>query len=238
MKFDKVFSVISRINQTAIFLFILSIALLLLVLIGSELLDGRKPHAGEIAVSEKKPGGEDKKILSFGGFHRISGTDVMTADISERHPSIGTYDSGRNDKVKNVIFISTKENKAHLLFPHSNYRILSSGTVTIGGRYGDNEGDAARAFSYQFVKDDTNKDQELNEEDTQTMGLAYPDGTGAVDILNGFDHLISTEALDASTLSVIYQKGDKVISAHYSLRTLKLISSTVITDLLVLNPHG
>jgi len=238
MKFDKAFSIIGRINQTAVFMFILTIVLALLVGFGRELIEGSKPQAGEIAVAEKKPGGEDKKILSFGGFHRISGTDVMTADISERHPSLGPYDSTRNDKVKNVIFISTKENKAHLLFPHSNYHILSSGTVTIGGRYGDNEGDAARAFTYQFIKADTNNDQLLNEEDSQTVGLAYPDGTGAVDILDDIDHLISTEALDASTLSVIYQKGDKVISAQYSLKTLKLISSTVITDLLVLNPHG
>ena len=236
MKFDKVFSVISRINQTAIFLFILSIALLLLVLIGSELLDGRKPHAGEIAVSEKKLGGEDKKILSFGSFHRISGTSVMTADISERHASISAYESDSKENVKNVVFISTKENKAHMLFPHSNYRILSSKSVSVGTGY--SESDPARAFTYQFVKDDTNKDQELNEEDSQTLGLAYADGTGTVEILKDFDHLISSEALDASTLSVIYQKGDKVISAHYSLRSLKLISSIVITDLLVLNPHG
>ena len=236
MKFDKVFSVISRINQTAIFLFILSIALLLLVLIGSELLDGRKPHAGEIAVSEKKLGGEDKKILSFGSFHRISGTSVMTADISERHASISAYESDSKENVKNVVFISTKENKAHMLFPHSNYRILSSKSVSVGTGY--SESDPALAFTYHFVKADTNKDQELNEEDSQTLGLAYADGSGAVEVLKDFDHLISSEALDASTLSVIYQKGDKVISAHYSLRSLKLISSIVITDLLVLNPHG
>ena len=238
MKFDKVFSVIGRINQTAIFLFILSMILLLVVVVGREILDNRKPQAGEIAVLEKKPGGQDKKILSFGSFHRIRGTDVMIADISERHLSAGTYDRGTQEEVRNIIFISTKENKAHSLFPHTNYRILSSGTVTIGNRYGDNEDDTARAFTYQFIKDDTNKDQELNEEDVQTMGLAYPDGTGAVEILNGFDHIISSEALNTSTLSVIYQKGDKVISAHYSLKTLKLISSTVITDLLVLNSHG
>ena len=236
MKFDKVFSVISRINQTAIFLFILSIALLLLVLIGSELLDGRKPHAGEIAVEEKKAGSANKKILSFGSFHRIIGTSVMTADISERHASIGAYESDSKENVKNVVFISTKENKAHMLFPHSNYRILSSKSVSVGTGY--SESDPALAFTYQFVKSDTNKDQELNEEDSQTLGLAYADGTGAVEILKDFDHLISSEALDASTLSVIYQKGDKVISAHYSLRSLKPISSIVITDLLVLNPHG
>jgi hypothetical protein len=236
MKFDKAFSVISRINQSAIFLFIVSIILLLVVGVGSELLGNRKPHAGEIAVSEKKPGGNDKKILSFGSFHRISGTSVMTADISERHASIGTYNSGSKENVKNVVFISTKENKAHMLFPHSNYRILSSNSVTLGSGY--SESDPALAYSYHFIKADTNKDHELNEEDNQTLGLAHADGSGAVEILNGFDHLISSEALNAMVLSVIYQKGDKVISAHYSLKTFKLISSIVITDLLVLNPHG
>jgi hypothetical protein len=238
MKFDKAFSYISRINQSAAFLFILSLILLLIFGLGSELLDSRKPKAGEIAVSEEKQGSADKKILSFSRFHRINGTDVMTADISERQASIGPYERASNEKVKNVIFISTKENKAHLLFPHSNYLILSSGTVTIGGRFGDNEGEAARAFIYQFIKADTNKDQELNEEDSQTMGLAYADGSGGVEILNGFDHLISSDAIDASTLSIIYQKGDKVISAQYSLKTLKPISSTIITDLLALNSHG
>jgi hypothetical protein len=236
MKFDKAFTVIGRINQTAIFLFILSMALLLLVLIGSKLLDGRNPQAGEIAVEVKKAGSANKKILSFGSFHRISGTSVMIAEISERQANIGSYESDSKENVKNVVFISTKENKAHMLFPHSNYRILSSNSVSIGTSY--SESDPAIAFTYRFIKADTNKDQELNEEDRQTLGLAYADGSGAVEILKDFDHLISSEALDASTLSVIYQKGDKVISAHYSLRSLKLISSIVITDLLVLNPHG
>lgn len=63
-------------------------------------------------------------------------------------------------------------------------------------------------------------------------------GSGAVEILNGFDYLISSDAVNDSTLSVIYQNGDQVISAQYSLKTLKPISSTVITDLLALNPHG
>ncbi len=240
MKLDQAFNVIHRINQTAIFLVILGLFLLLSWGITERFIDRRTPQAGEIAVSETKKGRPDKKILSFGSFHRINGTDVMTADISERRGGsinpINPYDSYSN-KVNNVIFISTKENKVHMLFPHPNYFILSSGTVSIGSRYGDDD-NIARGFVYQFVKADTNDNQVLDEGDRQTMGLAHADGTGAVEILSDFDHIISNEALDAETLSVIYQKGDKIISAHYSLKTLKPLSSTVITDLLAANRHG
>ncbi len=231
MKLDKTFSVISRINQTLLFLAFLGMFLLALWGLANVYSDSHKPRAGEIAVADKKDSGAKKKILSFGSFHKISGTDIMIADILERR--VTGYETYPKSKNNNVIFLSTKQNKAHLLFPHSNYLILSSGTVTIGGRYGDNEGDLARGFIYQYVKADTNGDKVVDEDDQHSVGLAHTDGSGAVEILSDFDSLLTSEALDADTLSVIYQKGQKVFSAHYSLKTFKLLSTNVITDLLV-----
>ena len=237
MKIDETFSIISRINQALLLMGLLGILGLGIWGVSEVYKERHKPRAGEIAVKvDKKESGSAKKILSFGSFHKISGTDIMVADISERH--ISGYDVYSNSKNTNVIFISTKENKAHLLFPHSKYLILSSGTVTIGGRYGNNEGDPAQGFIYQYVKDDTNDDKVIDEEDHHSVGLAHADGTGAVEILNNFDSLLSSEALDTETLSVIYQKGEKVISSRYSFKTFKLLSSTTITDLLGVGNHG
>ena len=237
MKLDKAFNIISRVNQAMLLLGLLGILGLGIWGVSEVYKERHKPRAGEIAVKvDKKEAGSAKKILSFGSFHKISGTDIMVADISERH--ISGYEVYSNSKNTNVIFISTKENKAHLLFPHSNYLILSSGTVTIGGRYGNNEGDPAQGFIYQYVKADTNDDKVIDEEDHHSVGLAHADGTGAVEILNNFDSLLSSEALDTETLSVIYQKGEKVISSRYSFKTFKLLSSTTITDLLGVGNHG
>ena len=237
MKLDKTFSIISRFNQALLFLGLLGILGIGIWGVSEVYKERHKPRAGEIAVKvDKKESGSAKKILSFGSFHKVSGADIMVADISERH--ISGHDVYSNSKNTNVIFISTKENKAHLLFPHSNYLILSSGTVTIGGRYGNNEGDPAQGFIYQYVKADSNDDKIIDAEDHHSVGLAHADGTGAVEILNNFDSLLSSEALDAETLSVIYQKGEKVISARYSLKTFKLISTTTITDLLAVDTHG
>ena len=136
------------------------------------------------------------------------------------------------------MFISTKENKVQMLFPHSNYLILSSNIVTLTGKFGDDEHNPALGVIYKYVKADTNDDKVIDEEDRHAVGLAHADGTGAVEILSDFDSLLSSDAIDAETLSVIYQKGQKVISGRYSLKTFKLISSKTITDLLVVDTHG
>ena len=237
MKFDKAFSIISRINQTLLFLGFVGLLVLALWGVIEIYKESHKPRAGEIAVSDKKENGTNKKILSFDSFHKIRGTDIMMANISER--KLDNYATYTLSKDKNILFIYTKQNKAHLLFPHFNYLILSSNAVRVGGeRYDNDDNNPARGLIYEYVKADSNDDKTIDKEDRHAVGLAHVDGTGAVEILNDLDNLLSSEALDNETLSVIYQKSDKVISAHYSLTSFKLLSTTVITDLLVIDNHG
>ena len=236
MKLDKTFSVISRINQALLLLGLLSIIGLGIWGIVYVYLESHKPKYGEIVVKADKDTGTEKMVLTFSGFHKINGANTMMADISERKTD--NYKVYSSSRTVNIMFISTKENKVRMLYPHSNYLILSSNIITVTGKYGDDEHNPALGVIYKYVKADTNDDKVIDEEDRHALGLANADGTGAVEILNNFDSLLSSEALDAETLSVIYQKGQKVISGRYSLKTFKLISSTTITDLLVVDTHG
>ena len=236
MKLDKTFSIISRINQALLLLGLLSIIGLGIWGIVYVYLESHKPKYGEIVVKTDKVTGTEKKVLTFSGFHKINGANTMMAEISERKTD--NYKVYSSSRTVNIMFISTKENKVQMLYPHSNYLILSSNTVTVTGKFGDDEHNPALGVIYKYVKADTNDDKVIDEEDRHALGLANADGTGAVEILNNFDSLLSSEALDAETLSVIYQKGQKVISGRYSLKTFKLISSTTITDLLVVDTHG
>ena len=236
MKLDKTFSIISRINQALLLLGLLSIIGLGIWGIVYVYLESHKPKYGEIVVKADKDTGTEKMVLTFSGFHKINGANTMMADISERKTD--NYKVYSSSRTVNIMFISTKENKVRMLYPHSNYLILSSNIITVTGKYGDDEHNPALGVIYKYVKADTNDDKVIDEEDRHALGLANADGTGAVEILNNFDSLLSSEALDAETLSVIYQKGQKVISGRYSLKTFKLISSTTITDLLVVDTHG
>jgi hypothetical protein len=236
MKLDKTFSVISRINQALLLLGLLSIIGLGIWGIVYVYLESHKPKYGEIVVKTDKETGTEKKVLTFSGFHKINGANTMMADISERNTD--NYKAYSKSKTVNIMFISTKENKVQMLFPHSNYLILSSNIVTVTGKFGDDEHNPALGVIYKYVKADTNDDKVIDEEDRHAVGLAHADGTGAVEILSDFDSLLSSDAIDAETLSVIYQKGQKVISGRYSLKTFKLISTTTITDLLVVDTHG
>jgi hypothetical protein len=236
MKLDKTFSIISRINQALLLLGLLSIIGLGIWGIVYVYLESHKPKYGEIVVKADKDTGTEKMVLTFSGFHKINGANTMMADISERKTD--NYKVYSSSRTVNIMFISTKENKVQMLFPHSNYLILSSNIVTLTGKFGDDEHNPALGVIYKYVKADTNDDKVIDEEDRHAVGLAHADGTGAVEILSDFDSLLSSDAIDAETLSVIYQKGQKVISGRYSLKTFKLISSTTITDLLVVDTHG
>ena len=236
MKLDKTFSVISRINQALLLLGLLSIIGLGIWGIVYVYLESHKPKYGEIVVKADKDTGTEKMVLTFSGFHKINGANTMMADISERKTD--NYKVYSSSRTVNIMFISTKENKVQMLFPHSNYLILSSNIITVTGKFGDDEHNPALGVIYKYVKADTNDDKVIDEEDRHAVGLAHADGTGAVEILSDFDSLLSSDAIDAETLSVIYQKGQKVISGRYSLKTFKLISSTTITDLLVVDTHG
>ena len=236
MKLDKTFSIISRINQALLLLGLLSIIGLGIWGIIYVYLESHKPKYGEIVVKADKDTGTEKMVLTFSGFHKINGANTMMADISERKTD--NYKVYSSSRTVNIMFISTKENKVQMLFPHSNYLILSSNIVTLTGKFGDDEHNPALGVIYKYVKADTNDDKVIDEEDRHAVGLAHADGTGAVEILSDFDSLLSSDAIDAETLSVIYQKGQKVISGRYSLKTFKLISSTTITDLLVVDTHG
>jgi hypothetical protein len=175
-------------------------------------------------------------VLIFSGFHKIHGTDTMMANISERKTN--NYKVYSSSKTVNIMFISTKDNQVQMLFPHSNYLILSSNIVTATGKLGASEDNPALGIIYRYVKADTNNDGKLDEDDLHSAGLAHTDGKGSVEILSDFNSLLSSDTIDAETLSVIYQKGEKLISARYSRKTFKLISTTTIADLLAVDTHG
>ncbi len=236
MKLDKTFSVISRINQSLLLIGLLS--MLGLGLWGAVYiyLDAHKARSGEVTIKASSEEGSAKKIIDITGFRKIQGTDFLMTDITERDPSNRAIYSG--SKTTNIMFISSKENKAHLLFPHAKYMINSTNVLGYRSGFNKDQEDLDKAIICQYVKADTNDNKMLDSHDALSIGLIHPDGTGLVEVLSDVESLLAEDVLDAETLSLIYQKGDKVISARYSLKTFKLLSTTTITDLLAIDTHG
>ena len=199
-------------------------------------LDSHKAREGEVTIKSSNEEGSTKKIIDITGFRKIQGTDFLMSDITERDPSNHTIYSG--SKTTNIMFISSKENKAHLLFPHAKYMINSTNILSYGSGFNKDQDNSDKAIICQYVKADTNDNKMLDSRDALSIGLIHPNGTDLVEVLTDVESLLSEDVLDAETLSLIYQKGDKVISARYSLKTFKLLSNTTITDLLAVGNHG
>ena len=237
MKIDQTFSVISRINQSLLFIGLMS--MLGLGLCGAVFiyLDSHKAREGEVTIKSSNEEGSGKKIVNITSFRKIQGTNYLMADITERDPSNHTIYSG--SKTTNLMFISSKENDVHLLFPHSKYMINSTNVLSFGSGFNNKDQDKSdKAIICKYVKADTNNNKMLDSDDALSIGLIHPDGTGFVEVLTDVKGLLSEDVLDAETLSLIYQKSNKVISARYSLKTFKLLSTSTITDLLAVDNHG
>ena len=236
MKIDQTFGVISRINQSLLFIGLMS--MLGLGLWGAVFiyLDSHKAREGEVTIKSSNEEGSTKKIIDITGFRKIQGTDFLMSDITERDPSNHTIYSG--SKTTNIMFISSKENKAHLLFPHAKYLINSTNILSYGSDFNKDQDNSDKAIICQYVKADTNDNNMLDSRDALSIGLIHPNGKDLVEVLTDVESLLSEDVLDAETLSLIYQKGDKVISARYSLKTFKLLSTSTITDLLAVGIHG
>ena len=236
MKIDQTFGVISRINQSLILIGLLSILGFGLWGAFFIYLDSHKAREGEVTIKARNEEGSTKKIIDITGFRKIQGTDFLMSDITERDPSNHTIYSG--SKTTNIMFISSKENKAHLLFPHAKYLINSTNILSYGSDFNKDQDNSDKAIICQYVKADTNDNNMLDSRDALSIGLIHPNGKDLVEVLTDVESLLSEDVLDAETLSLIYQKGDKVISARYSLKTFKLLSTSTITDLLAVGNHG
>ncbi len=222
-KFDALIKFLDRIAITII---LGTIALSIVFVFGYAVYDYFKHKPDEITVKattiEKDgKGKEEEIILKIGSVDRVPTGNFYTADIEEKKDSYSVGYRGGNTVRRNILLISDKGDKTHLLFDTYKNKIKSF--------YPLPNIDDAKTIVCSYVKNyNSDTDEEIEKISLMMLKL---DGSQQTTIVEDIDRLLKVEIGKDNQLHAIYFKNGKLINAAYSIESFKVINQPAIFDL-------
>ena len=209
-KFDALIKILDRIAITII---LATIALSIVFVFGFAIYDHFKHKSDEITVktSTLEKGGKGKKedlTLKIGDVDRIISGNLYIARIEEKKDSYSVSYRAGDTILRNILLISDKGDKTHLLFDSYSNKIKTFHTLP--------EVDDAKAIVCSYVKN-YNSDKDEDDEKISLMMLK-PDGTQQTTLVDDVDRVLKVEIGKDNQIHAIYFKNGQLINATYCLR--------------------
>ncbi|HEA18525.1 MAG TPA: hypothetical protein ENH88_19180 [Pseudoalteromonas prydzensis] len=121
---------------------------------------------------------------------------------------------------KNVMFINGKTNYANWLFDTTDQLITDISPLYLSEF--DSQSKAA-GIAYHVIKNDTNNDGLLSNEDKSTFALSKIDGSGYSEVLTGYDRILEYAVNEQGDLFMLFIDNADVFSMLVDLTTFKVI---------------
>ncbi len=172
----------------------------------------------------------DDKIedLRLSMITKVCGKDVQYVKLISAPKSKGFSSGGYGDITRNLVFFVGDEMNSHWLFDTNKY--LINQIVQLRKKGDDCKAKETMSIYYEVVKNDTNGNGDLDDNDAITIALTSPDGLNYTEIDSGLssviDHSIDN---DATELTILVQNGSAILMKKFSLVNNKQISEKEIT---------
>jgi hypothetical protein len=182
-------------------------------------------------VARGSPEAPPKETIHLRGFRQIRGTIYLAAEVVkdvERASGVSGYfsSSSSDGRVRNLVFLDSETLLSHKLFQSNAGVILSTSQYP---RASDSEDlQAVEWIVYQIVRQDSNQDGVLNNEDKRIIAVSDVDGRAYVELLEGVDDLYSMDMLEAGRLLVVYMKDAKDYASLIALDSREVIATQTI----------
>ncbi len=132
-------------------------------------------------------------------FQRVHGTPFLMAAIRSsayyQRSSLASYSSGTSD-AHNYVFLDMDNQSFRRLLPTNDYHIGEAAALPEGsaGTQVRNAGNAdsvgVRWWLFDVVKQDSNRDGELNDTDLHTLESRTPEGSGYTELIGGIQESV------------------------------------------------
>jgi hypothetical protein len=161
--------------------------------------------------------------LRLSNIAKVCGKDIQYVKLNSSKRSKGFSSGGYGSLTRNVVFFVGSDMNSHWLFNTNKYLINEIDQLKKKAENCKNK--ETVSIYYEIIKNDTNKDGDLNVEDNVTISLTSPDGKNYVEldseVTSVIDHSIDS---DAQVLTILMQKGSSILMKKYSLKSSQKIS--------------
>lgn len=223
----KIFRIIYRINLV---LFLIVMAYGAFLVVESLLPSDDPPPRGTVEVAEDPTQDESPTVeLRFGDLRTIRGSDTRFTEL-ETQATGEKFSSYTPSETRNLLFISDPEFDSHWLFDHHRFRLINHSVLNV-----DKEIDEERpavALYLDLVKEDSNSDGILSEDDLHTIALLDTSGHNYTEVLRSIEQIVSSDVHpDGSALDILVRNGNELVLKRFSLASFELLSEKVVAVL-------
>ena len=159
---------------------------------------------------------------TLGGFRQIGKSGFMMASVHAKQEYNVGFGSGKEaSSHRNYIFINTTDKSTRWLLPTNQYLFLSANDI----KEAESPDSKVIGIQYRIVKDDTDEDGRLTQNDKVAFGLSDIDGSNFTEVISGIDEFLSNEQPAPDTLLLIYRSDGKNLLSEIKISEKKVIQT-------------
>lgn len=184
----------------------------------------RTRHHNEIVNID--PQAEIKEHFRMGRIEQISGSDSVIIPLYSDQDFSLEYSGKSTVSTRNLLFTNLKDETSHWLLPSSQFLVAEHRLLTASGKWDKEQ--PVRAILISLVKQDTNEDKRLTENDRLTLVLTTPEGNGYTEILHGVDAVLGYELIGQDKLAVLYNQEGSSRIAYIALDGFQVLKESAL----------
>ncbi|NEQ87560.1 MAG: hypothetical protein F6K26_48425 [Moorea sp. SIO2I5] len=167
----------------------------------------------------------------LGNLREVDGTTYLMVPLYSDQSYTQSYYSKSTRSTRNYLFLDSETGNSKWLFANNDYLIASDRFISGTNDKENNrlESKPVIAVLYQLIKQDTNGDGRLTNNDMLTIALTHPNGNDYQEVLTGVDRFLGYKVINANSLLILYQRDGIAYSAKVSLDNFALSNEKEIT---------
>ena len=170
--------------------------------------------------------------LHFSNLTTIKGTSNMFVEVrtefsSDSRKGFSSGGSGPGP-LRNLVFLSGGYGRAHWLLDR-NDQILRD---VVQLHESNDESKPVVAIFLELIRDDTNKDGALDEDDASIPTMTRTDGSGLTELPGHADRILEQSVnADGKRIGLLEQDGDKLLYREYAVDSFAKVSEQMVTEI-------
>ena len=166
--------------------------------------------------------------MALASFQPVPGTSYLMAPLNEvdSERSKTSYDSSIGT-TRNLVFLDSESLASSRLLASNQFIVLNTTPYppSTDGK------PATQWLVHQVLKQDTNEDGQLNDQDHQTLAVSDPAGQGYKEVLTGLSDLFGITMGKPGTLVVVYAQAGNKQASTIDLKQRTITVTKPLTDL-------